>query len=76
MAPHLDSERRVGIVPDGVIVAPEAERHLERALIALRDGRPVSAWTWAERAVAVLRESRGGEVMQKNPEKSTFERMR
>jgi len=52
--PHMDGERRLGVVPDGVVVSPEAERCLGQALGALRSGLPVAAWMWAQRAASVL----------------------
>jgi hypothetical protein len=59
--PVLDSEKRLTVVPDGVVVAPEAARCLERASDALARGLTVSAWRWAAHAVAVLDELIGDE---------------
>lgn len=69
--PALDSEKRVGVVPDGVVVSPEAEQFLGRALDALRSGLSVSAWMWAARAAAVLDEvTEGAAPDVENVEKS------
>ena len=54
VVPSMTSEKRVGVLPAGVKVAPDAARALEKALDALQLGLVASAWSWTEKARAEL----------------------
>jgi len=52
---------RKRVIPAGVRINPAAERYLESALATLRQGLPVSALAWTERARRELDALIGGE---------------